>query len=93
MWVNFKILQFDGPLNYAPAFFQNLLSKVISINNIYNSIMSKQQNGDSAGIYFDLARLTRILIDFNPIESSPFSMEELERMYNKTMREMNDDDY
>jgi hypothetical protein len=68
-WVNHKYLQFNsGFTDLATAFFQNLLAKVISINNIYNSITNKQQQGDSEGIYYDLARLVRILMDFNPIE-------------------------
>jgi len=42
-WGNYKYLQFNsGFTDLATAFFQNLLAKVISINNIYNSITSKQ---------------------------------------------------
>lgn len=59
-----KAALFSDFTTMATAFFQNLLSKIISINNIYNSIQSKQQSGDTSGIYFDLARLVRILMDF-----------------------------
>ena len=62
-------MQFNGGFtDFATAFFQNLLSKVISINNIYNAIQAKQLIGDNEGIYFDLARLVRILMDFSPVE-------------------------
>ena len=68
--MNFKYLQFNGGFtDVATAFFQNLLSKVISINNIYNAIQAKQLVGDNEGIYFDLARLVRILMDFSPVEA------------------------
>jgi hypothetical protein len=70
-WMNFKYLQFNGGFtDVATAFFQNLLSKVISINNIYNAIQAKQLVGDNEGIYFDLARLVRILMDFSPVEAA-----------------------
>lgn len=69
-WGTKKASLFTDFTSMATAFFQNLLSKVISINNIYNSIQAKQQSGDTAGIYFDLARLVRILIDFYPVEDA-----------------------
>lgn len=69
-WGVKKASLFTDFTTLATAFFQNLLSKVISINNIYNAIQSKQQSGDTAGIYFDLARLVRILIDFYPVEDA-----------------------
>lgn len=71
--MNFKYLQFNGGFtDVATAFFQNLLSKVISINNIYNAIQAKQLIGDNEGIYYDLARLVRILMDFSPVEASGY---------------------
>ena len=68
MWINYKIYDFGTILNFATAFFQNLLSKVISINNIYNYITTNQKNGNQVGVYYDLGRLTRIFIDFEPVE-------------------------
>lgn len=70
--MNFKYSLFAGGFtDVATAFFQNLLSRVISINNIYNAIQAKQLIGDTEGIYYDLARLVRILMDFSPVEASP----------------------
>lgn len=46
---------------------------MVSINNIYNSILAKDANGDIDGIYYDLARLVRILMDFQPIEQASLS--------------------
>jgi hypothetical protein len=69
-WGYKKASLFTDFTTMATAFFQNLLSKVISINNIYNSIQSKQQSGDTTGVYYDLARLVRILMDFYPVEDS-----------------------
>lgn len=39
--------------------------------------MNAQEDGDTAGIYYDLARLMRILIDFEPIEAAGLIMEYL----------------
>jgi hypothetical protein len=64
LWVNYKYSLFPDFVSFATGFFQNLLAKVVSINNIYNSILAKQANGDMDGIYYDLARLMRILMDF-----------------------------
>ena len=72
LWVNYKIYQFGTPLSFATGFFQNLLSKVISINNIYNSITTNQQDGNLNGVYYDLGRLTRVLINFDPVETASF---------------------
>jgi hypothetical protein len=69
-WGAKKASLFSSFTTMATSFFQNLLSKVISINNIYNSIQSKQQSGDTTGVYYDLARLVRILMDFYPVEDS-----------------------
>lgn len=77
-WGYKKASLFSDFTTMATAFFQNLLSKVISINNIYNSIQSKQQSGDTIGVYFDLARLVRILMDFYPVEDSALTHAPLE---------------
>jgi hypothetical protein len=46
-----------------------LLSKIVSINNIYNSIQTNENNGNIGAVYYDFGRLTRIMIDFDPIET------------------------
>ena len=51
------------------------MSKVISINNIYNSVIANQQALNDTGIAYDVARLFRILLDFQPIEYSPLTNE------------------
>jgi hypothetical protein len=69
-WASARIALFQGGFTeIATAFFQNLLSKVISINSIYNSITASQQAGNTYNQYFDIARLCRILLDFQPIET------------------------
>ena len=45
-------------------------------SNIYNAITAKQLIGDNEGIYFDLARLVRILMDFSPVEASSLQKDE-----------------
>lgn len=73
MWVNFKYLQFNGDFtSFFTGFFQNLLSKVISINNIYNDVVAQQQAGNTLVIYYDLARLVRLLMDFSPVETETY---------------------
>ena len=74
LWMNFKYYLFGSFTELSGAFFQNLLSRVISLNNIYNSMQAKQLAGDQEGIYYDLARLCRILIDFSPVETSPLDI-------------------
>lgn len=47
---------------------QNMLANVISISNIYTSIDHNIQIVNDTGVHYDLARLTRILVIFDPIE-------------------------
>lgn len=70
-YFNFRIFyQYSGPLDFFEAFLQNTLSNVLNFNNIYQSIVNKQARGDMAGVWFDLARLIRITIDFKPVEAA-----------------------
>ena len=41
LWMNFKYSLFGSFTDLTSAFFQNLLSRVISLNNIYNSMQAK----------------------------------------------------
>ena len=68
VYSNKKSVAFGGTTNFMTAFFSNLLSKVISINNIYTSIQNNQKNNNNTGLYYDMGRMIRILIDFEPIE-------------------------
>ena len=47
---------------------QNMLANVISITNIYQSIDRNVALANETGIQYDLARLTRVLVIFPPIE-------------------------
>jgi hypothetical protein len=67
MWVNHKMFLFGGILDLATAFFQNMLGNVITINNLYVSITNDQKAGNLPLLYYDLARLLRIIIDFQPV--------------------------
>jgi hypothetical protein len=47
---------------------QNLLANAISLTNIYQSIDQNIARVNNTGVQYDLARLTRVLIIFPPIE-------------------------
>jgi hypothetical protein len=64
MWGNYKLYQFDGVVGLTSAFFANVLGSSVSITKLYEYIVAKQKAGDSAGVYYGLARLVRVLIDF-----------------------------
>ena len=72
VYANKKATAFGGFTPFMTGFFQNLLAKVISINNIYTSLNNNNNNGNVTGVYYDLGRMTRILIDFEPIEAESF---------------------
>ena len=78
-YVEKKNSDFGGFTGFITSFFSNLLSKVISINNIYTSVTQNQESGNLTGVYYDVARLTRILLDFEPIETSSFSLDYFEQ--------------
>lgn len=47
---------------------QNILANIISITNIYQSIDINVANANDTGVHYDMARLTRIMTIFDPIE-------------------------
>lgn len=46
LWMNFKYTLFGSFTDLTSGFFNNLLSRVISLNNIYSSMQAKQLAGD-----------------------------------------------
>lgn len=55
-------------LIWSYSFLQNVLAKILSVNNIYRSLMVAVNNDIEVIIYFDTARIIRTLFDFDPIE-------------------------
>ena len=56
------------------AFVTNIVANVISINNVFDSLMENEEAGDTDAVIFDSARLIRLIIDFNPLEQSSISL-------------------
>jgi len=50
-----------------PAWLQNLLGNVITLNAIYAKIEDAQYAGDDVALAYWYGRLIRIMIDFEPI--------------------------
>lgn len=59
---------FGSWLVWSYSFLQNVLSSVISINNIYQSLIIAYERNLNAYIAFDFGRLLRVLFSFEPIE-------------------------
>ena len=55
-------------LNFTYGFLQNVLAKILSINNIYRNLNKAVTEGDEVIQYFDSGRLIRVLLIFDPIE-------------------------
>jgi hypothetical protein len=66
------------------------LANVISITNIYGSVQTHVDDLNTSGVYYDVARLIRILIDFDPIEYSIFYEGKYAEMSDIIMREYGD---
>lgn len=71
-YVHRKQVAFNGFTNFMTGFFQNLLAKVISINNIYTAVQNDNAINNVTGLYYDIGRMTRTLLDFEPIEQASF---------------------
>jgi hypothetical protein len=55
-------------LNWTYSFLQNILAKILSINNIYKSLQVAYAKNIRPYIWFDFGRLIRVLLIFPPIE-------------------------
>lgn len=49
------------------SFFNGLLNNIISYTNIIQDIQTVQAAGNTTGLYYQIARLIRITLDFEPI--------------------------
>ena len=67
-YVNWRMGLFGNFLNFTYSFLQNVLARILSINNIYRSLIIAYARGDEVVKYFDYGRLTRIMLIFDPIE-------------------------
>ena len=67
-YVDHRIDVFGSFLNFSYSFLQNILGKILSINNIYFSLISASNRGDEIYMWFDFGRLIRVLMIFDPIE-------------------------
>ena len=55
-------------LNFSYGGLQNVLARILSLNNIYNNLNYAIEQGDEVIQYFDTGRLIRVLSIFDPIE-------------------------
>lgn len=67
-FITFKMAIFGTWLNFTYSLLQNILARILSINNIYRSLASAYATEDDMVIWFDFGRLVRILMIFPPIE-------------------------
>jgi hypothetical protein len=58
----------DGLL-ILQGFFTNLLANVISIDNIFRSLIEHSDDANYTGVVYDSARLFRVIVDFEPVET------------------------
>ena len=49
----FKVDVFGSFLNFSYSFLQNILGKILSINNIYFSLVAANARGDDVYMWFD----------------------------------------
>ena len=67
-YVLLRVVLFKTFLNFTYGFLQNVLSKILSINNLYWSLSKAISVGDVEWQFFDIGRLIRTLGDFDPVE-------------------------
>jgi len=72
------------------SMLQNLLAKVISLTNLYFSIEANLASGNLTGVHYDIARIVRVLIIFDPIE--PIDDTDLDRINIETEEQLEDPD-
>jgi hypothetical protein len=68
VYATFRINLFGDWLSFSYSFLQNVLAKILSINNIYSSLKLGYELQQWDYIYFDFGRLLRVLTVFDPIE-------------------------
>ena len=73
------IEEYDGNVgNFFLSMLQNILAKVISLTNLYFSIEDNLTSGNVTGLHYDIARIIRVVLIFDPIE--PIDDGELDRI-------------
>lgn len=89
-WYN-VVDEYDGNVGrFFLSMLQNLLAKVISLTNLYFSIEDNVTSGNITGIHYDIARIVRVALIFDPIE--PIDDGELDRINIETDEMLNDPD-
>lgn len=63
-----RTLEYTGFGHVFLSLLQNFLGNVISLSNLYISIEENLANNDTYAMHYDYARLTRILLVFDPVE-------------------------
>lgn len=68
-WYN-KVVEYKGVGMFFLSMLQNFLAKVISLTNLYFSIEDHVRSDPKniTGIHYDVARIVRSCIIFDPIE-------------------------
>jgi hypothetical protein len=77
MYVQHKMTQFGGIGEVLPAWLQNLLGNVITLNAIQTKIDDAKLDNDTVAMLYWYGRLTNILLIFDPVEVDTFEDEEL----------------
>ena len=76
VYITRRITLFQGSLlNWSYGFLQNILGKIMSINNVYKSLTIALAKDWEERLYLDVGRILRILLIFDPIELEDPEME------------------
>ena len=65
-----KFELFPNFTSFIMGFFQNLLGSVATLVNIYKNISTAVESGNLVPIFLQMGKALRILLDFQPIETS-----------------------
>jgi hypothetical protein len=89
-WYN-RVMEYNGDVGaFFLSMLQNILAKVISLTNLYFSIEGHVASGNLTGIHYDIARIVRVVIIFDPIE--PIEDTDLDRINIETADQLEDPD-
>ena len=91
-WYN-KVAEYNGVGLFFLSMLQNFLAKVITLTNLYFSIEEKitaEGERNITGIHYDVARIVRAVMIFDPIETQDES--DLDRYIIPTDEQLNDPD-
>ncbi len=77
VYIKHEATEFDSVGEVLPAWLQNLLGNVITINAIQTKIEDAKEDNDTVAVYYWYGRLANILLIFDPVQEDTFEEEEI----------------